>query len=304
MKNNTVSIPCVSRDKRIGSAFNYLFNVIFQTENIDGNVIWDFGWSSFFHPFFIAPLAIYRKNCGKNISCINLANGLSSYFELIRFSGMSRINDNKSLEILLQSYEKKTYIPICEFRLTTTDDIDGMQTVIQNIIEKQSKATSKLKMPLSYLLSELVCNIGQHSNAASGYIFSQYNKTENCINLCIADNGITIHGSYVKAGRYLDRIGSDEAIALRMANEGFSTKDLPDAENRGYGISTSKKMLVDGLNGSFFMLSGGAFHRHDKNGSTFVNLPPDIVWKGTIVLMKIPLNIPDDFNYINYIAGM
>lgn len=302
MKGGVVNIPYVPRDERIGSVFNYLFTVIFQTENAGDDVVWDFNWSAFFHPFFIAPLAIYRRNCGKRVSCINMPDGLSSYFELIRFNGMNRINDNESLELLLKSYERKTYIPICEFKLGKGMDIDGMQTVIQNIIEKQCKAQASLNTPLSYLLSELICNIGQHSDAGSGYIFSQFNRIENCVNLCIADNGITVYGSYVDAGKYMDAIGTDEALALRMANEGYSTKNVPDAENRGYGISTSKRMLVEGMGGSFFMLSGGAFHRHDRNGSPFVNLPHDIAWKGTIILMKIPVDIPEGFNYIDYIT--
>ena len=46
--------------------------------------------------------------------------------------------------------------------------------------------------------------------------------------------------------------------AIQAANRGISTKNLPNAENRGYGIITSKKMLIDGLGGSFIMMSGNA----------------------------------------------
>ncbi|MCD8292002.1 MAG: hypothetical protein LUC91_10950, partial [Prevotella sp.] len=60
-------------------------------------------------------------------------------------------------------------------------------------------------------------------------------------------------------------------------------------------------VLVEGLHGSFFMLSGGAFHRHDSNGSVYVKLPPSIQWNGTVILMKIPVNIPSDFDYNKYI---
>jgi hypothetical protein len=60
-------------------------------------------------------------------------------------------------------------------------------------------------------------------------------------------------------------------------------------------------MLVDGLNGGFFMLSGGAFHRHDSTGSDYVSLPKMMNWGGTIVLMRIPLFVPQNFNYMNYV---
>lgn len=154
--------------------------------------------------------------------------------------------------------------------------------------------------PLSYLLGELIDNMNEHSKGEHGYIFSQYLKKEECIDLVLADDGITIFGSYVRAQKYLDEIEDSEVKALTFANEGRSTKNLPNAENRGYGISSSKKMLVDGLKGAFFMLSGGAFHRHDLNGSVFVKLPDTINWNGTIILMRIPVQIPDDFDYTKY----
>ena len=82
-----------------------------------------------------------------------------------------------------------------------------------------------------------------------------------------------------------------------------TTKDLPNAENRGYGISTSKNMLVNGLGGEFFMLSGNAFHRFDEaSGVKYVNLPDPIRWNGTVVLMKIPITVREGFRYMDYIS--
>lgn len=120
------------------------------------------------------------------------------------------------------------------------------------------------------------------------YLFSQYLSREGCINVVIADNGMTVYGSYVKTGRHMDEISTNEAEALKMANHGVSTKNRPDAENRGYGISTSKNMLVKGMGGAFFMLPGGAFHRSDSGeDNIYINLPPDITWRGTVVLLRI-----------------
>lgn len=101
--------------------------------------------------------------------------------------------------------------------------------------------------PISYFLSELIDNIYEHSGSPDGYLFSQYFEREQCINLCIADQGITIPGSYKRSNLYQQEIDNDPAEALRLANEGRSTKNRPETENRGYGISTSKRMLVEGL---------------------------------------------------------
>lgn len=299
--SSVVNIPGVNSDERIGSAFNHLFSVIDQTERIDGDtVIWDFKDASFFHPFFLCPLVLYKKRTTKKIECINQPDNISAYFKLIYFDEPLFVDSDTDLEATLNKYINKSYIPICCFDICNSN-VDDLQTVVQKIIESQSKADGKIKTPLSYFLGELICNISQHSQSSVGYIFSQYLPKEKCIDICIADEGITIYGSYVKAQKYLDEIGDDEALALKKANEGFSTKNLPDAENRGYGITSTKSMLVDGLKGSFFMLSGGAFHRHDTSGGIFIKLPKTINWVGTIILMRIPIEVDKDFDYSEYI---
>lgn len=299
--SHIIDIPSVDRDERIGSAFNHLFSVIHQTESVVGDEVqWDFKGNTFFHPFFLAPLAIYKRNCHKKISCINKSGYIESYFKLVHFDNLLYIDINTDLQEALSEYSKKSYIPICCFDICN-NNVDALQTVIQSIIEKQSKVDNKITTPLSYFLGELVCNISQHSKSPVGYIFSQYLHREKCIDICIADSGITIYGSYVNAQKYMDEIGDDEAVALKKANDGYSTKNLPDAENRGYGIISTKNMLVDGLKGAFFMLSGGAFHRHDNSDSVFIRLPKSINWDGTIILMRLPVNVDEQFNYMNYI---
>ena len=50
------------------------------------------------------------------------------------------------------------------------------------------------------------------------------------------------------------------------------------------------------------MLSGSAFHRlYLGEEEKYVNLPKSINWQGTIILMRIPTNIPKTFNLYNYI---
>lgn len=295
-----INIPNVDRDERIGSAFNHLFQVIQQTDNSnDMDLFWDLSNTSCFHPFFLAPLVIYKQKCNKNINCIGKPNRIKGYLNTIHFDNPLEIVDNSRLKEVLYPYIKKTYLPVCQFDLCR-GNIDGLQTILQGIIKEQSEADYRITTPLSYLLGELIDNMTEHSHGKHGYIFSQYLKKEGCIDLVLGDDGITIFGSYVRAGKYLNEINGNEVKALTFANEGRSTKNLPNAENRGYGISSSKRMLVDGLNGSFFMLSGGAFHRHDSNGSVYVKLPPTINWNGTIILMRIPVQIPINFNYTKY----
>jgi hypothetical protein len=296
-----IKIPNVTRDERIGSAFNDLFRVIDQTEcAADMTVVWDFSDSCFFHPFFLAPLSIFLNSCSKKIECINIPERIQLYFDTVHFITPLQISSMSDVTQLKQ-YQSRSYIPICRFNPNDIRINDAMQSVIQYVIEHQSNADVTIKTPLSYFLGELICNISQHSYCDHGYIYSQYLSREKCVDICIADAGITVYGSYIRAGKYVDKIGDSETAALIMANEGFSTKDLPDAENRGYGISTTKKMLVEGLKGEFFMLSGSAFHRHLCTEAKFIQLPDTFRWEGTVILMRIPVNVPPEFDYSKYI---
>lgn len=296
-----ISIPNVERDDRIGSAFNHLFQVITETEKyLNRDLIWNLKSASFFHPFYLAPLAIYMQSHKDTIVCKDIPPRIAGYLKLVRFENPLLITETMDLVCILEPYKERSYIPICKFELCKSN-VDALQSVLQGIICKQSKADNRITTPLSYFLGELVDNMNEHSKGNFGYIFAQYLKREKCIDLVVADDGITIFSSYVLSGKYEDEINGDEAQALKCATEGKSTKNLPNAENRGYGISSSKEMLVNGLHGSFFILSGGAFHRHDSSGSVSVRLPKTINWGGTVILMRIPTHVPSNFDYSKYV---
>ena len=99
--------------------------------------------------------------------------------DLICFADMFDIKGEDNLKEKLNDYLDKSYIPICCFELSK-NNVDGIQTIIQKIIEKQSNADKAIKTPLSYFLGELICNISQHSDSKVAYIYSQYLKKEKC----------------------------------------------------------------------------------------------------------------------------
>ena len=286
---------------RIGFSFNHMIKVISETEAAD-DVTWDFSQVSFLHPFFLAPLAIYKNTSGKTIECVNMSLQLQSYLNCIYFDRMLQFgNETKEdVERVLHGYDDKTYLPLCSFAMTDSNkDIFG--TALKNVLLKQVDIGIKGNSSLSYLISELLDNVYEHSHSLNGYVFSQYLEQDDAINLCIADSGISIPGSFKNAGLYRKEIDGNDAEALKLANEGYSTKNRPDAENRGFGISTTKSMLVAGMKGGFFMLSGGAFHRYENKTNVYVNLKNVFRWNGTIILMRIPVVLPDTFNYIDYL---
>jgi len=301
MEKTVVKIPNVVEEIRIGYSFNYMIQVIAETEVADA-VLWDFADVTFLHPFFLAPLAIYKNTSGKSIECINMSLRVQSYLNSICFDRLLHFGQEKKedVEAVMQKYTDKTFLPLCSFSMTDANK-DTFGSIIKMILMKQTNIGEGGSTSLSYLISELLDNIYEHSESINGYVFSQFLERDGMINLCIADTGITIAGSFEKADLYQREIGGNEAEALKLANEGYSTKNRPEAENRGYGISTSKSMLVSGMKGAFFMLSGSAFHRYENGANDYIDLKDIFHWKGTIILMRIPTVLPEGFNYINYL---
>ncbi len=147
-------------------------------------------------------------------------------------------------------------------------------------------------------MDEAIANIVDHSMEQRGFIFAQNYPSKNFMDVCIADNGLSILGAYNESG--FSEITTDE-LAIQNAVSGKSTKH--EAHSRGFGIRTSKKMLVNGLKGKYFLLSGNAFIIHSISQEEIITLPVPLKWKGTILALRIPIINNADFNPSNYYEG-
>ncbi len=129
-------------------------------------------------------------------------------------------------------------------------------------------------------------------------MFAQYYPGKKYIDICIVDCGKGILKSYQDSG--IMRF-SDSSSAISEAINGLSTKNLPLAENRGYGIKTSRKMIVNGLGGYYSITSGDAMYIYTPKNETILVLPNSIKWKGTIVAIRMPFKDVRNFNYSLYL---
>lgn len=306
MPNNPdviVNIPPIGREERIGSVLNHVFLVMYQTDNTQmqyaRKIIWDFSDCSFLHPFFLGALSVLKKLYGDVVECRNINPQISHYLDLIYFHDPLQINNDQNDNSLWERYKGKSYLPICVF-----DAHNGSSEIAQNLIKSAvtNQIGGKLVSVLSYLLSELIDNITDHSKSKVGYVFCQKLPRQNSLCVFIADTGRSIYSSYATDERYADSLGLRESSGLVMALNGKSTKNRPESENRGFGISKSRELIVNGLKGEFLMLSGSAFARHDSNGVFVADLPGDLRWNGTIALLKVPINIPNELNIYDYIG--
>ena len=248
-------------------------------------------------PLYVLPLVVYLNTNDRDIEISHT----SDYLQIIGFDKGLMPDQMRNSEFLaiMEKYSRKNFIPIISFPATKNNDDkkDAILATVETIICRQSGLSPNVAIGVKYMLGEYVDNIIQHANSERGYIFAQSFPQNGYLDICIADSGITLLGSYKTL---VDNEIETDLEAIQAANRGISTKILPNAENRGYGIITSKKMLVEGLDGSFIMMSGDALHLYNSESRKFIEMPEGIRWNGTIIALRIPY-VNKDFQYINYI---
>lgn len=291
--NNNINI----QDDRLMNGLLPMLNLMSQIEQAGHEeVVIDFSNTRFISPVFILSLLVYTSTCKKNIQIKNM----TEYMKTIHMNGGIKPDELRKSEFLafMKGYSKKTYIPVINFPAQkNNDEKEDILTIVENIIIRQLNIESNVAGGLKYMIGETIDNITEHSETDRGFIVAQAYPNKGYLDICIADRGITLLGSYKKLQN--NEIEGD-LEAIQAANRGISSKNLPEAENRGYGIYTSKKMLIEGLNGQYMIMSGSALYMKSKSMDEFFVLPDGLKWNGTIVALRIPYQVTA-FNYINYI---
>lgn len=248
-------------------------------------------------------MAEIKTSLSQNCSLGNILSNLMS-----AISQELRIIDGDTFaQTLLDIYNCITYseaTPACvqKFRLddkATSETVGHLKNKLQSLLPGGLR---NLNSPITYLLDELICNIQQHAHTDAGYAFVNYNSFSDTIDITIADDGVTIYGSYVESQKYLELLSDSDAQALNLAQNGYSVKNLPNAENRGYGISSNMRMVVEGLHGEFAVFSGNALLVHLSGRKEILSLPRGIDLKGTMIIASIPAHLPEGFDFYKYIS--
>ena len=238
------------KDDRLIDGLTPVVRIMSQMErSLDLEVTIDFSETRFISPVFALSLIIYLSRCGKQVFYKNAPD----YLERIGLAnGGIKPDTMRQTEFLaeLEKYASKTYIPIIDFAAGRNSDAkEVVSSIVENIIIQQLSLQSNVANGLKYMIDETLDNITEHSESDRGYIFAQAYPTKGFLDVCIADRGVSLLGSYEKLP---DNEISSDIEAIKAANRGLSSKNLPDAENRGFGIRTSKQMLIQGLGGQYF----------------------------------------------------
>lgn len=148
-----VPIPNVRQDERIGTSFNHIIQVVDLTERASSDtVVWDFSGISLLHPFFLAPLAIYRQQSRREIRCENISLEMQSYLNNIYFDRMLHFENapKEAAEHVMEHYANRSYTPLCSFAMND-ENKDAFSSIVRNIIVRQANVGTAVTTPLSYI---------------------------------------------------------------------------------------------------------------------------------------------------------
>jgi hypothetical protein len=261
----------------------------------------DFRNATMLNPFFLGGLTCvidYYQSIGVEIESNHETNlSVASYLKTVQFpSTFEPVGDDWSLN----EFYHKTYIPIIRFPTGESKQNELVRNrilqAISDPIKLQLGFTERQRGPLSYLMDELTHNINDHSGAKEGFVFAQYYPASNFLDLCICDHGKGIYQSYIDTGKHNPK---NEIESIRLAISGFSTKDR--AESKGFGITTSKRMLTAGLRGKFFLWSGNTAYIESVERVSIIKIPKNCYFQGTYIALRIPTITPPEFNLNQYL---
>jgi anti-sigma regulatory factor (Ser/Thr protein kinase) len=250
---------------------------------------------SWVHNFLFVPLAALidlLKSSGYAIQIVSpTASEVMSYLRALRFElGLCPVEESAWIQELAK-YRNKRYIPIIKFPISSQFELirDASISQVNRILYEQIGLSGDFRNAVLYLIDEGVNNVVQHSRSRNGWISAQYFPTKKYLDLKIVDTGITILGSF--EAHKVAGVSSD-AEAIKAALNGISTKIEDD--NRGFGMRTSRRMLVEGLSGFYCIFSGYGLLLNRR----LYKIP--VRWPGTVVCMRIP-NPLRNFSFYSYV---
>ena len=253
--------------------------------------IFDFRNISFAMPIFLSGITAISERL-KTTGCkIELQNCSQRYFDRVCLCNAFRPEDHQDWKQILESHQGKTYLPIIDLSNSSNRqaiDIKNQSlSSLSDIITERVELDIDHKMALKYFISEITDNATDHSRTDRTFIFAQYYKLREYIDLCIIDNGIGIRGSYDLASIPVN----NDMEAIQKAVAGISTK----GKERGYGIHTTMNAVVQGLGGKFALYSGLALLTNTTMNET------QQPWQGTFLALRIPKRT-QGFRLYDYIA--
>lgn len=265
-------------------------NRLLEVAEDHDSIVLDLSAAEWFTPTFLTPISVTYNQLTENGTKINIQYpdyGTTSYLEQIRFpSGTAEPSENY-----------KNHLPLCLMNTGLDEDvIEIVGSKVRELLTERFYSDYEKIHWIHYPISEVIDNVDYHSGCDFGALLVQHYPKKEALDICIADDGVSIPGSYDDYGIEFE----DDETAIRMAaEEGVSTRPETGLE-RGYGLRTTVEMICDGLNGQVMLSSRQATIFRNRNAASKTILS-DFRWSGTVFAAR--LNMPEEeFNYLDYMT--
>ncbi len=291
----TIPIPHYSPND-FGQILYKLIQILEVAKNSGNEEIFiDLSETKFLPCIYLSGLYNFIRMWRKEGKTVNIRNdgSIKGYLDTIRFENEYDTLKDKSLIDDIKSFANRRFIPIVKFPTHERSREDCINTICE-LIKAQTNLKGQLYQALSYFVSELSNNIADHSKIEWGIMAAQSYPKLGFIDVTFADHGIGLRECYISSGRYMPE---SDTKAIDLAMNGVSTKE--HAVSRGFGLSTSKSMLVKGLEGKFVFWSGkGIFIETSKNSSI---LEVESGYSGCFIAIRLPLATSNRFQFYDFV---
>lgn len=140
---------------------------------------------------------------------------------------------------------------------------------------------------INHTLNEMINNIYEHSpfgvnSTKKAYIYAQEYPNLEKLDICIRDDGLSIGGNFRSKG-----INVDDCEAIFKATSKNSTSKEKDEKDKGNGLWTTIRLVVEGNGGNILIVSGnGYLYIESKEKYTYGKLTENY-FKGTMISVRL-----------------
>ena len=226
--------------------------------------------------------------------------GFRSYLEAIRFPhGLSGSIESLENRNALALCAKRPFTPLVKFAADLRPNMEREELLqsIENELVNKCQLEGATVGAMKYILSEITGNIMYHAGRGTGFMVGQYNVNDRYLDIAIADTGRGLRQTYLESGTQEPK---SDLEALDLALAGHSAKA---ERHRGFGIRTSRKVVVQGLGGWFLLWSGSAMIFDNASGAQLVELVDGTALPGCFFAIRIPVVAPPSFTMYDYYEG-
>ncbi len=254
------------------------------------------------HPVVLCMVASLGLEMGtEKIKCEKLEAKSKHYLERMGLLKLLEIKNKKSIK---EHESAGRFIPLTQIKNSKL--LSEFITEMIPLLHLEPKQAE----PIKYIISELVRNVLEHSEAKKGaMVCAQYYKKSNRISIGIVDRGLGIKKTINISHRTESHIEAIK-LALTPGITGKTKKEGGTEFNAGAGLFFTKSIAK--VNKDFFIIySGDSMYKllktkTDKaiklfadpfkdNHTKKINLP---YWKGTVVGIDISLDKTEKFSML------